>query len=371
MKIGKNPIRVVIVEDSASVRELLVNIFKSAPGIHVVGTGTNGLEAIQLIQEFHPDVVMMDLRMPKMDGLEAVRQIMRQMPTPIVMLSEIVSKQESNLTFKALQAGALAVIRKPGLNDPQTSEQAVRTVRLMAGVPVIHHWGRSTEQKRISGVDFDQVKPSSVGLSDEILRNYIERTSIIGIAASTGGPSVLEAILGRLPKNFPTPIIVVQHISKGFDTGFASWLGKVSSLEVEIAAHGDRLQAGRVFIAPDDYHLIVGRGGMVELTKEAPHKGFRPSADYMFSSIAEIYGRRGMGIILTGMGNDGVAGLEALHKAGGIVVAQDEQSCVVYGMPKEAVNHKIVDQSLNSEQIFWLLLGKTLQNSAGETLRDG
>jgi two-component system chemotaxis response regulator CheB len=345
IRVKSGPIRVVIIEDSPVARDLLAALLQEAGGIQVVGVGANGEDAVRLTKRLRPDLVTMDVRMPKMDGLEATRRIMRDVPTPIVIVTASPMRADMDLTFEALQAGALTVVSKPGLADPETCDRLVQTVRLMADVPVVHHWGRG-ERQPLEALPGMAVAPTLPVSADG--RRSVQ---LVGIAASTGGPSALAAVLRSLPADFPLPILVVQHVTPGFAAGLAEWLDGEMPLRVRLAGHGDTLQAGTVLLAPDDYHLQVNGRGAIELCKEQPYRGLRPSANYMFHSLARFYGPRALGIILTGMGDDGAEGLEALHQAGGLVMAQDEQSCVVYGMPREAVLRNIVDQVLSPGQI--------------------
>jgi two-component system chemotaxis response regulator CheB len=344
-------IRVVVVDDSPSARELLVALFQSTDGIRVVGVAADGEEGVRLVTRLRPDVVTMDIVMPKMDGLEATRHIMRTAPTPIVVVTASLMRADIDLTFEALQAGALTVLRKPGLADPETCERVVQTVRLMSEVPVIHHWGRKERS-----ASKPSAAPPPAGLDALKEQEGGSRIQMIGIASSTGGPATLAKILGPLPADFPVPILGVQHITPGFSGGLADWLDGETSLRVGIAGHGDVPQAGTFLLAPDDYHMQINAWGVVELNKEAPHRGLRPSANYMFDALARNYGSRAMGIILTGMGDDGAKGLKALHDSGGLTVAQDEKSCVVYGMPREAVLQGAVDLVLSPPEIAAVLV---------------
>lgn len=339
-----NPIRVVIIDDIASARDLLLAILQNAEGITVVGTGTNGEEAVRLTKRLRPDVITMDVVMPTMDGLEATRHIMRECPTRIIIVTASLMRAGEDLTFKALRAGALTVLRKPGLADPETCEKLVHTVRLMAEVPVVHHWGRTSKSSPKRPVT---LPPKQIPNDREI--------TMVGIAASTGGPSALASVLAPLPADFPVPILAVQHITQGYATGLAEWLNGETALQVALAEHGTRPQAGTVTIAPDDYHLQINRQGRIELSKEQAYRGLRPSANNLFKSLAASYGPQAIGIVLTGMGDDGADGLENLHNAGGITIAQDQESCVVYGMPHEAMLRNAVDQVLNPVQIATML----------------
>lgn len=340
----QHPIRVVVVDDSTTARELLVALLQSAKGIQVVGSAANGEEAVRLVKRLRPDVVTMDVVMPKMDGLEATRQIMHEAPTPIVIVTATLMRDDMDLAFEALQAGALTALRKPGLADPETCQQVVRAVRLMADVPVVRRWGAKSER---------HLSTSPRAVVNQT--NRWERVQVVGIAASTGGPGALARVLGPLPASFPLPILVVQHVTRGFTSGLADWLNGETALQVELAGHGETPRGGSILLAPDDYHIQINAQGVIELCKEPPYKGLRPSANYLFHALARSYGPRALGIVMTGMGDDGAEGIEALYQAGGLTIAQDKDSCVVYGMPHEAVIRNAIDQVLSLDQIAAVL----------------
>jgi two-component system chemotaxis response regulator CheB len=321
---------------------MLSTIFDEA-GMTVLAMGRNGRDAVRLVKEHKPDVVTMDIRMPHMDGLEATRQIMREQPTPIVVVTGSAQYHDVELSFQAMQAGALAVVHKPGLADPQACAAVAQTVQNMARVHVIHHWG--TARKALPKPSTTPQLPRTVDPS-----RYAE-IKVIGIASSTGGPSALAAVLGDLPTDYPLPILVVQHVSPGFTSGLTQWLGSVTKLRVEVATHGSHPKPGVVAIAPDDYHLQLGRRGEMQLSHSAAYKGLRPSANPFFESLAQHYGKKSLGIILTGMGDDGADGISLLHKSGSLTIAQDEKSCVVYGMPYQAVMRNAIDIQMNLEEI--------------------
>ncbi len=339
---GHHPIRVLVVDDSPSACDLLTSLFQQAEGMEVIGVGSDGEEGVRLVEQLQPDVVTMDVRMPRMDGFEATRRIMQRRPTPIVIVTASMTRSDMDLTFEALHAGALMVARKPGMDDAETCDRLVGAVRLMSDVPVV---------RRLPSAQEVDSTLESVQLSPEVKR----RIQRVGIASSTGGPGALASILKNLPADFPVPILAVHHITTGFAIGLAEWLDNLTPLDVMLAGHGDIPRPGTVLLAPDDYHMRVSIGGVIELSKAPPCNGLRPSADYLFRSLADAYGCRAMAIVLTGMGNDGVDGLVALHQAGGLTVAQDERSCVVYGMPQEVVSRNAIDRVLTLDQIAALL----------------
>ncbi len=346
--LNSEPIRVVVIDDTPAVRELLTEALENADGIQVVGSGVDGIEAVQLAKRLRPDVITMDVVMPRMDGLEATQHIMREAPTRIIIVTAGLMRAEEDLTFLALQFGALTVIRRPGLADPETTRKVIDNVRLMASVPVVHHWGREKKEDTPKSGLPSPATIASLPIPETAEPRHVQ---IIGMAASTGGPGTLATVLRSLPADFPIPILVVQHITQGFVTGMAEWLDTETPLKVGLAGHGDRPPAGTVLLAPDDYHMQVNARGMIELLKEEPYKGLRPSANYLFRSLARAYGSRAVGVILTGMGDDGIEGLQRLRRAGGLTLAQDEESCVVFGMPQEAVRLQAVDRVLNPSQI--------------------
>ena len=342
----KNLIRILVADDSPTVREILITLFHAAPGMQVVGQAHDGQEAVHLARRLRPDVITMDIRMPHMDGLEATRLIMRTIPTPIVIVANRVYERDLNIAFNAIAAGALTVVEKPyGMttgDDQSMCDEIVTTVRLMADVPVIHHWPNAT---RSAAHVSSGTPPSTTQLMSR------RTVKVIGLASSTGGPAALATILRSLPAKFPLPIVIVQHMTNGFLNGLADWLSQQTSQPVRIASHGASLRQAAIWLAPEDYHLQIDKHGGLVLSRELAYKGLRPSANYLFHSLAEVYGSQAAGVILTGMGDDGADGLVALHAAGGLTIAQDEASCVVYGMPREAVSRQAIDQVLPLEQV--------------------
>ncbi|MBC7818408.1 MAG: chemotaxis-specific protein-glutamate methyltransferase CheB, partial [Planctomycetaceae bacterium] len=302
-------------------------------------------------RELRPDLVTMDVHMPRMDGYEATKEIMIHSPTPIVIVTASLSARDVAATMRALEAGALTVLEKPvGSASPRFDAQArqlIATVKAMADVKVVRH-----HRSRLSGVDWppsaDRISGRSAEGGQPTKRG---RARIIAIAASTGGPAALQSILSQLPAKLPVPIVVVQHISPGFIAGLAAWLGTVCKLDVRVARDGESLVPGTVYLAPEDRHLGVRRRTNLALSDEPPIGGFRPAGTFLFESVAKSFGSDMAAVILTGMGEDGVQGLRSVRAAGGTVIAQDEATSVVFGMPGVAITNGLVDDVLPMEMI--------------------
>ncbi|CAG0935605.1 Protein-glutamate methylesterase/protein-glutamine glutaminase [Thermoflexales bacterium] len=341
----KDIIRVLVVDDSQIMRDILTDMLHEAPGIQVLGTARDGMEAVELTASLRPDVITMDIRMPRLNGLEATRQIMSSMPTPIIVVASNIYEAEMNIAFNATAMGALTVVEKPHGLDAGSYESVrqhiITTIQLMADVQVVAL--APNEQVTVRPPQRDGYKPTTP-------------CELIAIAASAGGPGVLREILQCLPADFSLPIVIVQHIARGFGQGFAHWLDSLTPLPVLLAQPGDALVPGRVLLAPEDRHLTLTPGHVVQLDQTEPVKGLRPSATRLFESLAAVYGPAAVGVILSGMGEDGVAGLERLHAAGGHVIAQSEESCVVSDMPKTAVVRGIVDRVLTPGEITSAIL---------------
>lgn|SRR5574337_598755 len=342
-------IRVLVVEDSAVTREYLVYLLRQDPAIEVVGNAWNGLEAVEQTERLKPDVILMDVHMPGMNGYEATRQIMARQPTPIVMVSASLMRDEVIMTFQALEAGALTILEKPvGPGHPDAVEAARRLLemlKLMAEVKVIRR--RPLPESPVVSV------PTSA-VSDRKVR-------LIAVGASTGGPQVLATLLSGLPADLAASILVVQHIALGFLPGMVEWLGQGTRLTVKLAEPAESVRPGTVYLAPDGVQMGIARDGRIRLMKEPGEEGFCPSASYLFHSVAESYGPSACGILLTGMGRDGAVGLKRLRAAGGVTIAQDEASSVVFGMPAEAIRLGAAEYVLSPEQIAATI--RSLMNS--------
>jgi two-component system, chemotaxis family, protein-glutamate methylesterase/glutaminase len=323
-------IRVLIVDDSLVVREFLQHILSSDPDIQVVGMARDGEEAVRLVHRIKPDVVTMDLHMPKMDGYQAIRKIMETHPVPVIIVSSNWDPQEVGKSFRAMEAGAVAALVKPqGIGHPDypnAARELIQTVKLMSEVKVVRRW----------------VRPPREGAAPSLAPRPVPRPrpadiSIIAVGASTGGPPVLQTILSLLPKDLPVPIVIVQHIARGFVQGLLAWLTQTTGFPMHLASHGDRMLAGHVYFSPDDHHLGVDSAGCAILSVDPPENGLRPSVSFLFRSVARNFGSRAIGVLLTGMGRDGAEELRLMRERGAVTFAQDQASSVVHGMPGEAI----------------------------------
>jgi two-component system, chemotaxis family, protein-glutamate methylesterase/glutaminase len=322
-------IKVLVVDDSALMRKLIPTILARDSAIEVVGTAMDGAFALKKIEELHPDVVTLDLEMPRMDGMETLRLIMKSAPVPVILFSTH-SKEGAYSTFKALALGAVDFVAKP--LDAAVGHLDTIADQLIEKIKVA---------KRAAGHRLPQpVVADAAPLHKKGGRPAIPPSRIIAIGISTGGPNALQFLLTQIPADFPASILIVQHMPEGFTEMFAKRLDECSPLEVQEARSGDLLLAGRVLLCPGNRHMMVRRmprGDMVVLT-DAPHvNGHRPSVDVLFHSVAQEFSLTAVGVLMTGMGDDGAGGLGAIKAAGGMTIAQSEESCVVSGMPRSAI----------------------------------
>jgi two-component system chemotaxis response regulator CheB len=332
-------IRVLIAEDSITCLGLLTAILATDPALELVGHAADGAQAIKLNRQLRPDVIVMDIHMPLVDGFEATRQIMIEAPTPIVIVSATVNVRQVAVSMHALRAGALALMSKPAFGDPSDFTERARrftaSIRAMAGVRVVRRW--ETKPSVPPPASF---KP---GTGDD--------ATVIAIAASTGGPAALYRILSELPAHLPVPVLIVQHIATGFVAGLAAWLDEATPLKVRVASACETLQNGCVYLAPDEHHLGLADRQTLELSHTPAVGGFRPSGTYLFESVARTHGSGAIAVVLTGMGEDGLVGLRAVRAAGGRIVAQDEATSIVFGMPGAAVEAGLPDAILPLDMI--------------------
>lgn len=346
----RNAIRVLIVEDSPVIREFLSNVLRSDPQLKVECTARTGEEAVAKVKECEPDIVTMDIHMPEMDGFEATRKIMETHPVPIVIVSRTTSIHEVSTMFRALEAGALTVVPSPyGFGHPEhekSAEELIKTVKLMSEVKVVKRWRRAAFDRK------ERVIAPSAAEESAVSRAEIK---IVAIGSSTGGPLVLQTILSRLPKNFPAPVVIVQHIASGFLSGMAEWLAQSTPLSLHIAEHGMKLEPGHAYLAPDNLHMGVEKNSHVVLTRDTPENGMRPSVSYLFRTVAENFGKYAAGVLLTGMGKDGAEELKFMRENGAVTIAQDYESSVVHGMPGAAIKLDAAKFVLPPEEIAALL----------------
>ena len=322
-------IRVLMVEDSPVAQEFLMHIFESDPEIRVIGIAENGLEAFDMANMKRPDVITMDIHMPIMDGYEATRKIMESVPTPIVIVSSSTRSKEVSSTFRAMEAGALAVILRPsGIGHPdhdQASRDLIRTVKTMSEIKVVRRAFEKNREKAALRATVPQAPETPLDIQ------------VIAIGASTGGPPALQKILSGLPHDLAFPILIVQHIAKGFIEGFREWLSNTSSIPVHMALHEGHLLPGHGYIAPDNFQMGIEAGPRIVLSDRPPENGLRPAVAALFRSVAQVLGPQAVGILLTGMGRDGAEELKAMKEKGAITIAQDKETSIVHGMPGEAI----------------------------------
>lgn len=336
--------RVLIVDDSPTARQLIADILSTDAEMEIVGQASNGEEAVRLTEALRPDVLTVDIHMPLMNGMEATRKIMSTCPTPIVIVSASTLVHDVEWAMRALQAGALTLLLKPPGPGAATyaaaAKELVEVVKAMAGVKVV---GRRPQPEAVAEQATQRVSP-------------VGGPRAIAVVASTGGPPAIQTVLSELPPDFAVPILIVQHIAAGFSEGFVAWLDASLRLQVKMAEQQERLQGGVVYVAPENRHLGVTLDGRVLLSTDSPIGGFRPSATYLFESVGRAFKADSVGVILTGMGQDGVAGLRTLRDCGGHVIAQDEDSCVVYGMPMAAKQAGVVHTTLPLDRIGMAIL---------------
>ncbi|HEY5922671.1 MAG TPA: chemotaxis protein CheB [Kofleriaceae bacterium] len=308
-------VRVLIAEDSDAMRNTLETLLGLDPRVELIGSARDGIEAVEMAKRLRPDLITMDVQMPRLDGVEATARIMTECPARILMVSAYADDRQIDLSFRAIAAGALEVVAKPATTNAAELRQWARyvcdTIVLMAEVPIITRSRRA----RTSVTE--------------------PRIDIVGIVASTGGPLALAKLFTSLPAQLPVPILIAQHIAEGFTEGMVRWLAKTAKLAVGVASDGQVAAAGHVYFPPDGHDLEITPQGV--LRTPAASERYSPSGDLLLSALARHYRGRALGIVLTGMGEDGAIGLRALRDAGGITLAQSQESCVVFGMPQAAV----------------------------------
>jgi two-component system chemotaxis response regulator CheB len=349
-------INVLVVDDSKVARMLLIHLLESDPQIGVVGAVNDGQSALEFVQGNPPDVVLMDIHMPVLDGFEATRRIMETQPVPIIICTATTNPREVATTFRLMEAGAVACVEKPVAREHADFEQLVtnllQTVKLMSEVKVVRRWPRSRQ------VSLPAARPAEG-------KHLPRDIQVIGIGASTGGPPVLQTILATLPKDFPAPLLIIQHIAHGFLPGLVEWLNQTTGWQVQAGSHGICPLPGHAYLAPDDFHMGVTSAGRILLTREERENGLRPAVSYLFRSMSEVCGPNAVGVLLSGMGKDGAAELKLMRDRGASTIAQDRETSVVHGMPGEAIGLGAAVHVLPADKIADALITLVKRGRAG------
>lgn len=327
MRVAGKQIRVLVVDDSPLMREMIRAILTSEPDIAVIGVAGDGLEAVRTVASLKPDIVTMDIEMPVLGGLEAIERIIAEHPVPILVVTALTGVRTA---FNAISRGALDVIEKPDVSL-ENMQALLGKVRLLARVDICAHLAATRRRSAVPAI----TREASSGAS---------RAKVVAVAASTGGPQAIHSILAALPARFPVPIVITQHIAEGFTQGMVDWLAGATPLKVSVASNGELLVPGTVYVNPAEKTMRITETGLIALAERDPRRIYRPCCDTMLTSVAAVCRERAVGLILSGMGSDGVAGLEAIRARGGVTLAQDAQSSVVYGMNRSAVERGCVDK---------------------------
>jgi two-component system chemotaxis response regulator CheB len=371
--VSEEKISVLIVDDSALMRNLIGRIVENEPDLQVAGKAMNGAFALAKLDKLDPDVIVLDLEMPEMNGIEFLRERQkRNIQIPVIILSSH-AEEGAHITMEALSLGASDFIMKPTGGDgselQSVAKVLVEMIRAYGGkykknrskdtqTTVVPGVTRATSQDLSAGPARSSLAPVTVPVpppAEGVLKPPIPRKApgpieIVAIGVSTGGPNALREVFPKLDENFPVPIVVVQHMPPGFTEEFAKSLDRICSLEVKEASEGDILRPGRILIAPGNRHIVVEKrplAAVVHLLDTPPVNGHRPSADVLFESVARHYGNRALAVIMTGMGKDGATQIGAIYREGGITIGQDEESCIVYGMPRVAFENGYIQYQVS------------------------
>lgn len=340
-------IDILIVDDSAIFRKFLVHIIESAGGMRVAGTASNGIEAIDHIKRAKPDIILMDINMPGMDGFDTTAEIMSTVPIPIIIISGEYTPLEVAKTFRALEVGAVDILPKPpGPSSPNynfETQRMVTHIRLMSEIKVVRR------DSAVSRKPDNKAKHENRHDSPTFNPQPYKPPSVIGIGASAGGPIVIQSLLKGLTPDFDIPIVIVQHIEPAFAEGFAQWLEMTTGRKVVCATDGMPLTRGMIVLPPGDSHLGFKSHDILDVSLEPPKRGLRPSVDHLFLSMANTYGNLCVGIILTGMGRDGTEGLSFMREKGAFTIVQDQASSMINGMPGEAIKAGAAQRILSPE----------------------
>jgi two-component system chemotaxis response regulator CheB len=338
--------RILIADDSPLAREILTRIVNDDPEMTVVGVATNGKDTIRRAEELKPDLIMMDLLMPDMNGVEATRRVMAVAPTPIVLISSAITSTYSSTHFDALSVGAVDVLEKPHfatlMEDGNLRRRFLDNLKAMSEVVTVTRRGRGNERETGRPRGTSPTARSAGARRNDGNARAPETAKLIVVGASTGGPPALAKVLSKLDPTASPPVVVVQHIAVGFISGFVEWLNQATPARVQLAEGGARLLPGNVYVAPDGHHVEVTPYSRLLVSAGLPLRFHRPSVDVLFGSAAANFGSTAIGVLLTGMGDDGARGLASMHAAGAFTVAQDKETSLVYGMPAAAVDRGAV-----------------------------
>lgn len=348
--------RVLIVDDSAFMRKVLENIFNADDQLTVAGHAKDGREAVSLAESLKPDVITMDINMPHVDGLQATAEIMTTNPRPIVIVSSE-SREGAASTLKALELGAIEFVAKPSsgvdLDMQSVKEDLLRKVRMAAKVRVVRTASRLASTLQGNGNGTSAAKPTSIAKPAPSASGLDQKFPVVVLAASTGGPATVMRLAPGFTRDFPAAVLLVQHMPAAFTTQYATQLAEFTGIRVKEAETNEFLQPGMLYICPGSHHLRVTPNGRIQLDGSSGRiNGYLPNIDATMETVAAYAGAMSIGVILTGMGNDGAAGAKAIKNAGGLVIAQDEATCVIFGMPAEAIKANAVDQVLGIDDIY-------------------
>lgn len=359
MQDGK--IRVLIVEDSAVNQKLLKSLLTNDPRFEIAGIAENGKQAIEMVEKECPDVVSMDLFMPVMDGVQATTHIMQHSPVPIVIVSSFFNPSEVQMSFRILQAGALAILPKPyGPGHPQfeeTSRKYRNTLKMLSEVRVSPL--RRTSRSSGKGLGARPETPEIKTVASSEAKGAAKPGGpfeVLAIGASAGGPQAASLLLSLLPASLRFPIMMVQHIDRNFAGGYTEWLSGLTSLPVVTASHGQEMLPGHVYLPPGDTHLGLIRKGVISLSGNPPEKGHRPAVSFLFRNILHVYGKNTISVMLSGMGSDGAFEMKMLHSEGALTIAQDMASSLVHGMPGEVIRMGGARIICNPEEIAYEII---------------
>ncbi len=341
-------ISVLVVDDSVLIRKRISRLLNNHRRIEVVGTASDGLQAIEMIKKLKPDVVTLDVEMPNMNGIEALRVITREFDVPVLMLSAL-TKEGADVTMTALEMGAVDFICKPRFGSEDEMKEFERDLTLKIRAAALTKDGKNKTSPVKSAA---RASTSTASPATKSERSFVPSRravkSIVAIGVSTGGPKALVELIPKIPADFPAPIIIAQHMPKGFTASLAARLDGLSAISVKEARNGETMKEGTCYLAPGSFHLTVmhmtlSKGVMIKISDTPKNSLYKPSVDIMIKSVAEVYGAGGIGVILTGMGTDGTKGAKDLKDRGGMIIAEDKSTCTVYGMPRSVVESGLAD----------------------------